>query len=206
MSVFLNDNDLSSIICSSTELCHRQKASKVVLICSSGDGLSSFIQLAHNLGNDPEVAYIYLTHMNKSQPSMVSEILRLRLTFPIKPLDGSGPLMGGTIYVPLANKDVEFTENGVMVVPPSQRVAPSFDKAVTSASKHFKEDLVVLILSGKTDDGVEALKQLSIDGGKVLVQGPCKNKPQMSTLAYLLSEHVGLTHPQDLAKELKQFI
>ncbi len=147
----------------------------LVLFCGSPGALPSFLDIAPFLSHSANAFYVYLSHVSKTKPSMLGEILKFRLTHPVHEIQAGMKFKKGAIYIPPANKDVTFKSKRFGLQDSVTRFTPDLDTAIQSASGAFKSQLIVTLLSGKLREGIESLSNVFKNGGKAFIQGGQNN-------------------------------
>lgn len=181
---------------------------KIVVICGSAGALQCFLNFSNQLPSVSPAAYIYMSHINQSGPTYLTDILSLKLTLPVHQVEGTLPLQSGHLYIPSQGTDLIVDGNFVRSVDhdPSYYFTPSFTRCIETAVESFKDQILVSILSGRLDDGIPALQNVFEAGGVTLVQDPEEAPYSSMPVEALRRDHPGcIRSSKQIGKEIAKF-
>jgi two-component system chemotaxis response regulator CheB len=143
--------------------------------CSTG-GPAALMRIFGSLVEPPPVAVIVSQHMPEGFTKGFAErVDRLTPVRTREAADGDEP-RAGTMLIAPGGCHLEFEyERGRAVtrlVPkqPSDKYAPSVDRMLTSAAKHYGAELMAVILTGMGDDGRRGVMAVKQAGGSVIAE------------------------------------
>lgn len=117
---------------------------------------------------------VIVSHEAKGVVSKLPEILNQHADITVQRIESGEELLPGRVYTSRGGQDVVFQEERAELVPPCDDFyfSPSINRTLQSAALAFGEKLIAVILTGRLDDGVAALDDVTRLGGTTIVQDP----------------------------------
>ncbi|HPJ33761.1 MAG TPA: CheB methylesterase domain-containing protein [Spirochaetota bacterium] len=147
---------------------------KIVMIGSSTGGLPVIEGILKTLNRD-RYAVLIAQHMPEGYTGMWAERLNIHTDFSVSEGSDSEEVMPGKVYIAPGNRHmvlenkkpyrIRITED-----PPVNRFRPSIDVLFASASAHERSQIIVIILTGMCDDGVNSMLELRGKGFVTIAQ------------------------------------
>ncbi|UTN02559.1 chemotaxis protein CheB [Flavobacterium bizetiae] len=148
---------------------------KVVIIGGSAGSLNALMQILPDLSQLNGFAIVIVLHRKSTDDQTLEELIALKSSIPVKPVEDKVPLVAGSIYIAPSNYHLLFERNDTLSLDISEKInysRPSIDVSFESASEIYGEALVGILLSGSNTDGTIGLKAIKAAGGKIAVQNP----------------------------------
>ena len=126
---------------------------------------------------DPGIGFpvIIVLHRKPGADYLLTSLLSSRSKLKVKEIDEKENIDDGKIYLAPSDYHLLIEKNHTFSLDSSEKVnysRPSIDVTFQSASEVYKEKLVCFLLSGANNDGIEGLKEVKKNGGKVIIQHP----------------------------------
>jgi two-component system chemotaxis response regulator CheB len=151
-------------------------AHRVVAIGSSTGGPAALMQLFGAFRSPPACAFVVSQHMPAGFTRGFAQRFDATTVFSAREAeDGAVPEPGGILIAP-GGAHLEFEARGGSVVAriapraAREKYAPSVDRMLASAAKHWGPDLLALVLTGMGDDGAAGAAAVKRAGGNVVVE------------------------------------
>ncbi|MFH6995400.1 chemotaxis protein CheB [Flavobacterium sp. FlaQc-48] len=148
---------------------------KVVIIGGSAGSLNALMQILPDLSQLNGFAIVIVLHRKSTDDQTLEELIALKATVSVKPVEDKVPLVPGFIYVAPSNYHLLFEKNNTLSLDISEKInysRPSIDVSFESAAEIYGESLVGILLSGSNTDGTYGLKAIKNAGGTIVVQNP----------------------------------
>ncbi|HBF08839.1 MAG TPA: hypothetical protein DHW71_08365 [Gammaproteobacteria bacterium] len=172
----------------------------VFVIGASAGGVKALQVIAENLPKDFPAAVFFVLHrkrMINTPKSTLHSILvnksHLKVTVP----EDGDPVRAGHIYLPTDDKHIRIHDNRIILsTEPSDEVwRPSINSLFRSAAREYMKNAIGILLTGKLNDGVEGLREITYNGGITVAQSPDDAKePEMPFFA-ILNDHPSYVLP-----------
>ncbi|MDH3686085.1 MAG: chemotaxis-specific protein-glutamate methyltransferase CheB [Myxococcales bacterium] len=149
---------------------------RVVAVGSSTGGPAALMQILGAFAEAPDCAFVVSQHMPQGFTRGFAERLDRTTAFDACEAQGGELVEPGRLLLAPGGCHLEFSNDQGSVttrVAPRQegdRYAPSVDRMLQSAAKHFGRDLTALILTGMGDDGRLGVQAVSGSGGAVIAE------------------------------------
>jgi two-component system chemotaxis response regulator CheB len=149
---------------------------RVVAVGSSTGGPAALMQIFGAFSEAPDCAFVVSQHMPEGFTRGFAERLDRLTPFAAREASGDDLVEAGHLLLAPGGSHLEFTNEGGVVVTrvvprePGDRYAPSVDRMLQSAAKHFGRDLTALILTGMGDDGRLGVQAVAAEGGCVIAE------------------------------------
>lgn len=157
----------------------------IVIGCSMG-GLDAMKVLLPKFPSGFRTPVVLVQHREASAGQLLSEILQKLTVFPVREPEDKEVISKATIYLAPANYHLLIEGNcfSLTADPPVNYARPAIDMLFWSAAEHFGNTVLGVLLTGAGNDGARGLQQISLKGGKTLVQDPATaNTPAMPKAA-----------------------
>ncbi|MCM2369668.1 PAS domain-containing protein [Aporhodopirellula aestuarii] len=181
----------------------------VVAVGASAGGLDSFQDLLSGLGDAPDMAIVFVQHLDSSSQSLLPESLNRSTDMEVVEVNGRRKLKPATVYVcppqallALKNGFVSVTQQDE-----AQRNRTPIDHFFHSVAEDQDEYGIGVILSGSGSDGTLGLKSISDHGGITFAQDPASarfDSMPRSAATTGVADHV--LPPREIAVELQNYV
>jgi two-component system chemotaxis response regulator CheB len=148
---------------------------KVVIIGGSAGSLNALMQILPEISKLNGFSIVIVLHRKSTDDQTLEELLALKASIAVKPVEDKVVLKPGFIYVAPSNYHLLFEKNETLSLDTSEKVnysRPSIDVSFESAAEVYGETLVGILLSGSNSDGTNGLKAIKASGGTIVVQDP----------------------------------
>ncbi|MFW5779003.1 MAG: chemotaxis protein CheB [Coleofasciculus sp.] len=145
----------------------------VVAIAASAGGLKALSQVLSHLPTDFPAAVLVLQHLDRSHRSLMADILRRRISLPIKQTEEGDKLSPGQVYIVQPNYHVLVNSDGTLSLTQSPLVnfvRPSADVLFESLANSYQNRAIAVILTGTGKDGTKGVQAIAKMGGMVISQ------------------------------------
>jgi two-component system CheB/CheR fusion protein len=161
---------------SSAQKTINKKELYVVGVGASAGGLDAIEQLLGSSPEDTGLAFVIITHLERSHSSILPELIRKKTHMIVTPIKEGMKVESNSVYVIPPNKNV-FIKNGILhLVAQENHPNLPINFFFESLAEDKKENSIVVILSGSGSDGTLGLKNVKSEGGMVIVQDPLTAK------------------------------
>lgn len=147
----------------------------VVAIAASAGGLKALSEVLSDLPADFPAAVLVIQHLDRSHRSLMADILRRRMSLPIKQTEEGDKLSPGQAYIAQPNHHVLVNSDGTLSLTQSPLVnfvRPSADLLFESLAKSYRDRAIAVVLTGTGKDGKQGLQAIAEMGGMVISQDP----------------------------------
>lgn len=148
---------------------------KVVIIGGSAGSLNALMQILPELPKLNGFAIVIVVHRKSTDDQTLEELIMLKSSVPVKPVEDKVPLVPGFIYIAPSNYHLLFEKSETLSLDISEKInysRPSIDVSFESAAEIYGKSLVGILLSGSNTDGTYGLKAIKAGGGTIVVQNP----------------------------------
>lgn len=148
----------------------------VVAVGSSTGGPAALMRILGSFADPPDARFIVSQHMPKGFTQSFAARLDRLTCFRVREARSGSPLERGTVLIAPGGTHLEFEARGgevrARVLPAGRedKYAPAVDRMFTSASKHFGQELLAIVLTGMGDDGRLGALAVKQAGGRVVVE------------------------------------
>ncbi|ATX80598.1 chemotaxis protein methyltransferase CheR [Mariprofundus aestuarium] len=161
----------------------RHPTFKALALGGSADSLAKILHIIESLQLS-ELTVFIVQHVSEDQTNLLDKLLKMRTDYSVLMPHHMMPVEPGTIYIAPPGHQLRIHEQQVYLTRDRKvRFArPSIQVLFESLAYEYESSLMVALLCGYGDDGVEALKVLRDKGATVLIESPeeceAKNLPQ----------------------------
>ena len=155
---------------------HAKPAHKVVAIGSSTGGPAALMQVFSSFETVPSCAFVVSQHMPEGFTAGFAERIDRLTTFSAREAESGDVPAAGSVLIAPGGKHLELEKSGGQVVVricdrvEADRYAPSVDRMLLSAAKHYGSELLAVVLTGMGDDGSQGVEAVRQAGGNVIVE------------------------------------
>ncbi|MBV9889618.1 MAG: chemotaxis protein CheB [Rhizobacter sp.] len=181
----------------------------IVVIGASSGGIRALWSLLGALPPSLPAAVVVVVHMSPHDTSYLAETLQRQTELRVKTAEDGEPLRHGVVYVPVPDRHVLVTEEGLRLTrgPRESRCRPAVDALFRSAAVAFRSRVIGVVLTGHLDDGTAGLWAIKDRGGKALVQDPATAQaPSMPESALHAVDPDFVGDPPALANEIARLV
>ena len=157
----------------------------IVCVGGSAGGLDAYTRLLRHLPNDMGVAVIIVNHL-RTVATRLPEILPLYTDMPVILITDGLPVASDQIFIIPEKRDLHIREGAFQLRPISKpRGWPDvITVCLMSLTRHWRGQLIAVIVSGYDGDGAAALRGIREVGGITIAQAPDTTEfPDMPTSA-----------------------
>lgn len=146
----------------------------IIVVGGSAGSFNALIALLESLTEELKAAILIVLHLSpNSNVSFLVEHLQQHSAFLCKIASESETIKSQTIYFSVPQAHLLVSDKKIILGKGSDenRFKPSIDVLFRSAAVHFRECVIVVILSGFLDDGAAGMKAIQQCGGVCIVLG-----------------------------------
>lgn len=162
---------------------------KVVIVGGSAGSLNALLQILPDIPALNAFALVIVLHRRSTDDLTLEELLKLKTSITVKPVEDKMPLSPGYIYIAPSNYHLLFEKDDFLALDTSEKInysRPSIDVSFESAAEIYGDSLVGILLSGSNSDGTDGLKAIHNAGGVIIIQDPASaDMPYMPNNAIL---------------------
>ncbi|QEG38371.1 chemotaxis protein CheB [Roseimaritima ulvae] len=191
-----------------TEHDPRVTAPLIVGMGASAGGLEAFQELLAALGDAPNLAIVFVQHLDPTSPSLLAELLAKSTNMEVVELSKRCRLQANTVYVCPPQKQLKLQRGWVRpsATKGARRATGVIDYFFHSIAEDQGQRGVGVILSGSGSDGTLGLKAISDCGGLTFAQHPATaNSDAMPRSAATTGVADHVMTPGEIAAELQQY-
>jgi len=157
----------------------------IVCVGGSAGGLDAYTRLLRHLPNDTGVAIVIVNHL-RTVATLLPEILPHYTDMPVSLITDGLPVTPDQVFIIPENRDLHICDGAFELRPISKpRGWPDvITVCLTSLTRHWRGQLIAVIVSGYDGDGAAALCGIKEVGGIAIAQAPeTTSVPDMPTSA-----------------------
>jgi len=183
-------------------------ATEMIVIGGSAGSLQVIMEMIKNLDESPGFPIVLVVHRKAHSMSILPTLLQQFTPMEVIEIEDKTEIQKNKIYIVPADYHLLFEDKMTVSLDSSEKMnysRPSIDVTLKSAAETFGETLIGILLSGANADGVEGLKYIKKNNGKVWIQNPdTAEVDYMPRQAVEQVEYDLLIAPSDLAKIINQ--
>jgi two-component system CheB/CheR fusion protein len=146
----------------------------VVAIGASAGGLEAFEHLFTHLPNNSSMAFVIITHLDRTHESILPELIKKYTSMPVLLISNGLRIQANTVYVIPPNKNVAILNNVLLLV---KQETPHYANLpinffFQSLAEERKEKAIAMVFSGAGSDGTLGIRAIKKEGGVVIAQSP----------------------------------
>jgi two-component system, chemotaxis family, protein-glutamate methylesterase/glutaminase len=142
-------------------------------LAASAGGLAALTEVLCSLPPDFPAPVLIVQHLSPDRRSFLAEILDRRCALPVVQVRGGERLEAGRVYVAPPGRHLLVWRSGLLSlsdVSKVQHCRPSADVLFLSLSAAWREQAIVVVLTGTGRDGADGVRAVKRRGGTVLAQ------------------------------------
>lgn len=151
-------------------------AYRLLVIGGSAGGLEAILQIFPGLQPREDLAVILVLHRRGGE-SVLAEVLRDKIGWPVKEAEEKEPIRPGNLYLAPADYHLLIEKDHTFSLDYSEKIhysRPAIDVTFETAAEAYGAGVIGLLLSGANHDGTAGLKVIKSAGGYVMVQDPAE--------------------------------
>ena len=180
----------------------------LVVIGGSAGSLQVILTMVKNLNGDLNFPIVLILHRKAQAESILPRLLQQFSLIDVLEIEDKTEIKNNKIYIVPSDYHLLFEDKNTVSLDGSEKMnysRPSIDVTFRSAAEIFGQSVVGVLLSGANSDGVEGLKYIKKNHGKVWVQDPeTADVDYMPRQAVQNVEYDLIVKPDDLAKRINQ--
>jgi len=148
---------------------------ELLVIGGSAGSLQVIIDMMKKLDDNLSFSIVLVVHRKAHSSSILPTLLQQFTTLQVVEIEDKTDIQKNTIYIVPADYHLLFENKITVSLDSSEKMnysRPSIDVTFKSAAETFGENMVGVLLSGANADGVEGLKYIKKNKGKVWIQDP----------------------------------
>jgi two-component system chemotaxis response regulator CheB len=145
----------------------------IIFGCSFG-GFQAMQIILNGLGTDFVTPIVLVQHRDKSPGDLLSQILQRSTHMKVQDADDGMKIAAGNLYVAPASYHLLIDNKAISLSCelPVQHAQPSIDVAFDTASLCYGSNLIGVVLTSSSIDGVSGAKSIVNRDGALIVQDP----------------------------------
>lgn len=146
-----------------------------LIIGGSAGSLAVIMSILSHLGHKQDLSVIIVVHRKSDQDSILAEVIQSKTGWKTVEADEKEEIKPGIAYLAPANYHLLIERDRSFALDDSEKVnfsRPSIDVSFESAADVFGSELIAVLLSGASADGVQGLIRVKESGGISIVQSP----------------------------------
>ncbi|MDC8774451.1 chemotaxis protein CheB [Paucibacter sp. hw8] len=147
---------------------------RVVALGASAGGLAALEQFFTGLPLRTGMAFLVVTHMDPTQPTMLSQLLQRVTALPVSEAEQDQRILPDHVYVIPPNKSMTLTADRLQLAEPMQPrgLRLPINTLFDSLAQAWGPRAVAIVLTGMGVDGTTGLRQVKAAGGLTMAQAP----------------------------------
>lgn len=179
----------------------------LVLIGGSAGSLHVIMEMLKKIDFSLNFPVVIVVHRKSYSTSVLPVLLQQFTEIEVIEIEDKTDLLPNKIYIAPADYHLLFEDTKSVSLDSSEKMnysRPSIDVTFRSAAEIFGLNLAAVLLSGANSDGVEGLKYVKINGGRVWIQNPeTAEVDYMPRMALGQVEYDLVFNPDELAELLR---
>ena len=165
-------------------------AFKLVVIGTSLGGFDALKTVLADLPNNFPLPIVVVQHRSFEESELFAPLLARYVQLPVVEVDDKLEIKEGQIFVGPSNYHVLIDDSHLALSTDAAvlHARPSIDVLFESAAESFGEDVLGVLLTGMSHDGVAGLKRIGECGGYTIVQDPATAEGRIMPEAAIESE------------------
>jgi chemotaxis response regulator CheB len=145
----------------------------IVCVGGSAGGLDSYTRLLRHLPSDMGVAIVFVNHL-RTVATLLPEILPHYTDMPVWLITEGLPVAPDQVFIIPEKRDLHIRDGAFRLMPISKpRGWPDvITVSLMSLARHWRGQLIAVIVSGYDGDGAAALRSIQDVGGITIAQAP----------------------------------
>ncbi|HEY5464374.1 MAG TPA: chemotaxis protein CheB [Hanamia sp.] len=145
------------------------------IIGGSAGSLDVLLKVLPSINSAISFPIIIVLHRKPGADQLLTDLLSSKTKLLVKEIEEKEKINDASIYIAPSDYHLLIENNQTFSLDNSEKInysRPSIDVTFQSAAEVYTDKLVCLLLSGSNDDGIEGLKKVKENGGKVIIQNP----------------------------------
>lgn len=178
----------------------------IVAIGASAGGLEALVELLKNLSPTTGLAYVYIQHLDPTQETHLSDILRRSTDMTVLEAEHLMRVEPNHLYIIPPDRDLEVANSTLTLQPRPTRssIHMPVDQFFLSLAERQKEGAIAVVLSGTASDGTLGLRAIKAAGGITFAQDDSARFLSMPRSAIAEGVVDRVLPPAEIAKELER--
>lgn len=181
---------------------------ELVVIGGSAGSLQVILETVKNLNVDLSFPIVLVVHRKAQAESILPKLLQQFSDNEVIEIEDKTEVKNSKIYIVPSDYHLLFENKNIFSLDGSEKMnysRPSIDVTFRSASEIFRQSTVGVLLSGANSDGVEGLKYIKKNEGKIWIQDPeSADVDYMPRQAIQNVEYDLIVKPNNLANYINQ--
>jgi len=146
---------------------------KALALAGSANSLSSILDIIESLPFS-DLSLFIVQHISENQANRLDELLKVRTDYSVLMPHNRMPIQASTIYIAPPAHHLRIHDQHIYLTRDRKicYARPSIQVLFESLAHEYQSSLMVALLSGYGNDGVNALKTLHHQGATILIESP----------------------------------
>lgn len=147
----------------------------LVVIGGSAGSLQVILEMVKNLSGDLTFPIVLVLHRKAQATSILPNLLQQFSRIEVLEIEDKTEIHNNRIYIVPSDYHLLFENKNTVSLDGSEKMnysRPSIDVTFRSAAEIFEQSAIGILLSGANSDGVEGLKYIKKNKGRVWIQDP----------------------------------
>lgn len=181
---------------------------ELIVIGGSAGSLQVIMEMIKKVDENLGFPILLVVHRKAHSTSILPTLLQQFTSMQVVEIEDKTDVQENKIYIVPADYHLLFESKNTVSLDSSEKMnysRPSIDVTFKSAAETFGENVIGVLLSGANADGVEGLKYIKKNNGKVWIQNP--ESAEVDYMPKQAVEHVDydlLIESKDLAELINQ--
>lgn len=181
---------------------------ELIVIGGSAGSLQVILEAVKNLKADLKFPIVLVLHRKAQAESILPKLMQQFSAIEVIEIEDKTEIEKNKIYIVPSDYHLLFENKNTVSLDSSEKMnysRPSIDVTFRSAAEIFKESTIGVLLSGANSDGVEGLKYINKNHGRVWIQDPeTADVDYMPRQAIQNVEYDLIIKPNNLANYINQ--
>jgi len=181
---------------------------ELIVIGGSAGSLQVILEAVKNLKADLRFPIVLVLHRKAQAESILPKLMQQFSAIEVIEIEDKTEIENNKIYIVPSDYHLLFENKNTVSLDSSEKMnysRPSIDVTFRSAAQIFEESVIGILLSGANSDGVEGLKYIKKNNGKVWIQDPeTADVDYMPRQAIQNVEYDLIIKPDNLANYINQ--
>ena len=148
---------------------------ELIVIGGSAGSLPVILEMLKNLKEHLDFSVVLILHRKAQAESILPKLLQQFSEHDVIEIEDKTEIEKNKIYIVPSDYHLLFEDKNTVSLDSSEKMnysRPSIDVTFRSAAEIFGQNVIGVLLSGANSDGVEGLKYIKRNDGKVWIQDP----------------------------------
>lgn len=148
---------------------------ELIVIGGSAGSLQVILEMLRNLKENLDFSIMLILHRKAQAESILPKLLQQFSDHDVIEIEDKTEIENNKIYIVPSDYHLLFENKYTVSLDSSEKMnysRPSIDVTFRSAAEIFGQNVIGVLLSGANSDGVEGLKYIKRNEGKVWIQDP----------------------------------